>query len=102
MCTFRASCYSRRLSCTLVLILVQGKKKKREKKWGLGWEKSRLPRYDIRAEGALGTAQYNCDSDSKKIGYFICNVSLKRINSKQKYVRLTFFVCLFVVIVFNI
>ena len=25
----------------------------REKKWGLGWEESRLSRYDIRAERAL-------------------------------------------------
>ena len=27
--------------------------RQRQKGWGLGWEESRFPRYDIRAEGAL-------------------------------------------------
>ena len=46
-CTFRASCYSARLSRALVLT------KTDKKGLGLGWRESRFSRYDIRDEGAL-------------------------------------------------
>ena len=50
-------------------------------KLGLGWEKSKLSRYDIRAEGAL-TAQYNCDNESTKYGLLNLQCFSERINSK--------------------
>ena len=62
----------------------------RQKKWGLDWEESRLSRYDIRAEVALPPS-ITVIVTVKHFGYWICNVSLNRINSKQKYVHLEYF-----------
>ena len=50
----------------------------RPKSWGLGWEESRLSRYDICAEGEL--PPNITDSKNEKLVYWICNVSLRRIN----------------------
>ena len=51
----------------------------RQKGWV--WEDNRLSRYDIRAEGALPPS-VTVIARVKKMGYWICNVSLRRINSK--------------------
>ena len=51
-CIFRASCYSARLSWALVLTWVSPFVHDK-KSVGLGWDKSRVSHYDIRAEGAL-------------------------------------------------
>ena len=53
----------------------------RQKGWGLGWEENRFSRYDIRAEGALPPS-ITVIARGKILGYWICNVSLRRINSK--------------------
>ena len=50
-------------------------------KQGLGWGKTRLSRYDIRAEGALPPS-ITVIARLHFWGDWICNVSLKRINSK--------------------
>ena len=53
-CTYRANCYHARLSWALVPTWVSPFVQDPQKcSWGLGWEESRLSRYDIRAEGAL-------------------------------------------------
>ena len=61
------------------------------------------PRYKIMVVFGLGkeqvislrstTTQYNCDNKSTKIWaiYWICNVSLERINSKYKYMSIGIF-----------
>ena len=45
--------YSARLSWALVLTWVSPIVQDKNKRWGLGWEESRLSHNDIRAEGAL-------------------------------------------------
>ena len=45
----------------------------------LGWEENRLSRYDIRAEGALPPS-ITVIAIFKNRDYWICNVSLKKIN----------------------
>ena len=43
----------------------------RQKSWGLGWEESRLSRYDIRAEGALPPSMI------ARVGYniYVCELA---------------------------
>ena len=53
----------------------------KQKQLDLDWTKNRLSRYDIRAEGALPPS-ITLITRSKQICFWICNVSLKRINSK--------------------
>ena len=53
----------------------------KKQKWGLGWEESRLYRYNIRAEGTLPPS-ITVTARVKIIGYWICNVSLNGMNSK--------------------
>ena len=60
----------------------------RQKK--LGWGKNRLFRYDIHTEGALPPSITNSEI-KKHLDYWICNVSLKRINFKiEIYMRFEF------------
>ena len=86
-CTFRASCYSARLSWALVLTWVSPfVQDKNVGFWvggggGGGRERgNRLSRYDIRAEGALPPS-ITMITRVKHLGYWICNMFL-RINSK--------------------
>ena len=65
-CIFRASCYSARLSLGASSDLVQPFRPK-QIKLGLGWEESRLPRYDIRAVGPLPSS-INSDNESTRSG----------------------------------
>ena len=79
MCSFGASCYSARLSWALVLTWVNPFiQDKTVEVWD---GRSRLSRYDIRAEGALPPS-ITVIARVKKLGYWICNVSLRRINFK--------------------
>ena len=43
--------------------------------------------------GNIVLKEYNCDSESKNLSYWICNVSLRRINSKVVTCALTIFEC---------
>ena len=51
------------------------------KKLGWGWGKNRLSCYDLHAEGAL-LPSITVIARLKHLGYWVCNVSLKIINSK--------------------
>ena len=53
----------------------------RPKSWVWVGGKNRLSRYDIHAEGAL-LPSITVTASFKNLGYWICNVYLKRINSK--------------------
>ena len=47
------------------------------------------------------TTQYNCDSENTKLGYWICNASLRRINSKIEICALWIFLKVIVVLILN-
>ena len=79
-CIFKASCYSARLSWGASSNLGQPFRP-RQKQLDLDWGKNRLSGYDIRAEGALPPS-ITVIAIIKKLCYWICNVSRKRINSK--------------------
>ena len=53
----------------------------RQKSWGLGWGKNRLSHYNIHTEGALPPS-VTVITRLKHLDYWICYVSLTRINSK--------------------
>ena len=53
----------------------------RQKRWVWIWEENRLSGYDIRADGALPPS-ITVIAGVENLGYWICNVSLKRVNSK--------------------
>ena len=80
--TFGASCYNARLSWALVLTWVSPFVQDKKKELSLGWGKNRLSRYDIRAEGALPPSITVIARLKNCLGYWICNVSLKKINSE--------------------
>ena len=62
----------------------------RQNSLGLGWDENRFSRYDICAEGALPPS-ITMIARLKYLGYWICNISLRRINFKIEICALRMF-----------